>query len=73
MKIVEDVKAGRLKVDREMDELTLALGNPKHLGRYRGYEVVQWKYSFKRNLDNYKSRKRRRKHEEKHWHQMMEQ
>jgi hypothetical protein len=73
MKIVEDVKAGRLKVDREMDELTLALGNPEHLGCYRGYEVVQWKYSFKRNLDNYKSRKRRRKHEEKHWRQMMEQ
>jgi hypothetical protein len=35
--------------------------------------VVQWKYSFKRNLDNYKSRKRRRKHEEEHRRQMMEQ
>ena len=28
MKKIEDVKAGRLKVDREIDELTLALGNP---------------------------------------------
>jgi hypothetical protein len=25
---IEDVKASRLKVDREMDELTMALGNP---------------------------------------------
>jgi hypothetical protein len=29
MNKIEDVKAGRLKVDREMDELTLALGNPE--------------------------------------------
>jgi hypothetical protein len=28
MNEIEDVKAGRLKVDREMDELTMALGNP---------------------------------------------
>ena len=29
-KNIEDVKARRLVVDREMDELTLALGNPEN-------------------------------------------
>jgi hypothetical protein len=37
MKKIEDVKAGRLKVDREIDELTMALRNPEHPGRCRGY------------------------------------
>jgi hypothetical protein len=73
MKKVEDDRAGRLKVDREMDELTMALGNPEHLGRCRGYGVVPWKYAFKGNLDSYTSRKRRREHEEENWHQMTEQ
>jgi hypothetical protein len=58
MNKIEDVKAGRLKVDREMDQLTMALGNPEHPGRCRGYEVVSWKYAFKGILDSYKSRKK---------------
>jgi hypothetical protein len=73
MKKIEDVKAVRLKVDKEMDELTMALGNPEHPGRCRGYGVVSWKYAFKRNLDSYKSPKRRKECEEEHWRQMMEQ
>jgi hypothetical protein len=73
MNKIEDVKAGRLKVDREMDELTMALGNPEHPGSCRGYGVVLWKYAFKGNLDSYKSRKRRKEREEEHWRQMMEQ
>jgi hypothetical protein len=73
MNKIEDVKASRLKVDREMDELTLALGNPEHPGRCRGYGVVPWKYAFKGNLDSYKSCKRRKECEEEHWRQMMEQ
>jgi len=73
MKKIEDVKAGRLKVDREIDELTLALGNPKHPGRCRGYGVVPWKFAFKGNIDSYRSRKRRRQREEEQWRQMMEQ
>jgi hypothetical protein len=73
MNKIEDVKAGRLKVDREMDELTMALGNPEHLGGCRGYGVVSWKYAFKGNHDSYKSRKRRKECEEEHWHQMVEQ
>jgi hypothetical protein len=40
MNKIEDVKAGRLKVDREMDEITMALGNPEHPGHCRGYGVV---------------------------------
>jgi hypothetical protein len=39
MKKIEDVRDGRLKVDREMNELTMAFGNPKHLGCCRGYRV----------------------------------
>jgi hypothetical protein len=73
MNKIEDVKAGRLKTDREMDELTIALGNPEHPGRCRGYGVVPWKYAFKGNLDSYKSRKRRKEREEENWCQMMEQ
>jgi hypothetical protein len=73
MKKNEDVRAGRLKVDREMDEVTMALGNPEHPGHCRDYGVVSWKYAFKGNLDSYKSRKRRKEREEEHWRQMMEQ
>jgi hypothetical protein len=73
MNKTEDVKAGRLKVDKEMDELTMALGNPEHPGPCKGYGVVPWKYAFKGNLDSYKSRKRRKEREEEHWRQMMEQ
>ena len=64
MQTIEDVKAGRIKVDREIDELTLALGNPEHPGRCRGYGVVPWKFAFKRDRDSYRSRKRRRRREE---------
>jgi hypothetical protein len=73
MKKIEDVKAGRLKVDSELDELTMALGNPEHLGSCRGYGVVSWKYAFKGNLNSYRSRKRRKEREEDHWRQMLEQ
>jgi hypothetical protein len=64
MKKIEDARGGRLKVDREMDELTIALGDQEHTGRCRGYGVVPWKFAFKGNLNSYKSRKRRREREE---------
>jgi hypothetical protein len=73
MKKIEDVRVGRLKVDREMDEVTMVLENPDHPGCCRGYEVVSWKYAFKGNLDSYKSHKRRRERKDEHWRQMMEQ
>jgi hypothetical protein len=50
-----------------MDELTMALGNPEHPERCRGYGVVPWKYAFKGNLNSYKSRKRIKEREEEHW------
>jgi hypothetical protein len=37
-----------------MNELTMALGNPEHPGRCRGYEVVPWKYAFKGTLTTVK-------------------
>jgi hypothetical protein len=53
-----------LKADREIDELTMALRNPKHPRHCRGYGVVPWKYAIKRNLDSYKSHKRRKERKE---------
>jgi hypothetical protein len=50
LKIIEDVKVGRLKVDREMDELTMALGNLEHLGRCRGYGVLLWTFRSRETL-----------------------
>jgi hypothetical protein len=40
LKTIEDVIVGRVKVDREMGELTMALKNSEQPGRCRGYEVV---------------------------------
>jgi hypothetical protein len=37
LKIIEDVRAGRVKVGREIDELAMALKNPEHPGRCRGF------------------------------------
>jgi hypothetical protein len=47
LKLIEDVRAGRVKVDREIDELTMALKNPEHSRRCRGFGVVPWKFSFR--------------------------
>jgi hypothetical protein len=37
LKIIGDIKAGRVKVDKEIDELTMALKNPEHPGRCRSF------------------------------------
>jgi hypothetical protein len=60
LKILEDVRAGRVKVDREIDELTMALKNPEHPGRCRGFGVVPWKFGFCGDIATYRSRRRRR-------------
>lgn len=57
---IEDAEAVKLKVDRENDELTLVLGNPKHPGCCRGYGVVPWKFTFRRDINSYRSRKQRK-------------
>ena len=64
LKTIEDVRAGKVKVDREMDELTMALKNPEHPGRCRGYGVVPWKFAFRGDFATYRSRRRRREREE---------
>jgi hypothetical protein len=72
LKIIEDVRAGRVKVDREIDELTMALKNPEHLGRCRGFGVVPWKFGFRGDIATYRSRRRRREREEEEWRQELE-
>jgi hypothetical protein len=47
LKLIEDVRAGRVKVDREIDELTMALKNPEHSRCCKGFGVVPWKFSFR--------------------------
>jgi hypothetical protein len=64
LKILEDVRAGRVKVDREIDELAMALKNPEHPGRCRGFGVVPWKFGFRGDISTYRSRKRRRDRKE---------
>jgi hypothetical protein len=64
LKIIEDVRAGRVKVDREIDELTMALKNLEHPRRCRGFGVVPWKFGF--------SRRRRREREEEERRQELE-
>jgi hypothetical protein len=72
LKIVEDVKTGRLKVDREKDELIVVLENPEHPGRCRAYGVVLWKFSFKGDFATYRScRRKRRQCEQEERHQRM--
>jgi hypothetical protein len=63
LKIIEDVRAARVKVDREIDELTMALKNPEHPGCCRGFGVVPWKFAFRGDVATYQSRKRRRERE----------
>jgi hypothetical protein len=56
-----EADAGKIKVNRENDPLTLAIGNPEHPGRTRGKGTgVPWKEGFPQDNDpyRYKSRKR---------------
>ena len=71
MKNIEDSKAGRLKVDQENDELTLALGNPEHPGHCRGFGVIPWKFAFRGDSASYRSRKQRKEQIEESWRQML--
>jgi hypothetical protein len=64
LKKIEDVRAGRVKVDREIDELTMVLKNPEHPGRCRGFGVVPWEFAFMGDIATYRSRRRREREEE---------
>ena len=48
------------KSDREKDELTYALGTPKHTGHVRGMGVVPWKHGFSGDIETYRSGQRRK-------------
>jgi hypothetical protein len=66
VKAMEDAQAGLIRVDRENDELTHALGNPEHTGRTRGKCAgVPWKEGFPQHEDpyGYKSCKRKKDRE----------
>ena len=54
------VSEGSFKPDREKDELTYALGTPKHTGRVRGMGVVPWKHGFSADIETYRSRSRKK-------------
>jgi hypothetical protein len=60
LKTIEDVRVGRVKVDREIDELIMALKNLEHPGRCMGFGVVPWKFAFGGDIATYRSRRRRR-------------
>jgi hypothetical protein len=72
LKIIEDVRAGRVKVDREIDELTMALKNREHPGCCRGFGVVPWKFGFRGDIATYRSSPRRREREEEERRQELE-
>jgi hypothetical protein len=72
LKTIYDVRAGRVKVDREIDELTMALKNPEHPGRCRGFGVVPWKFDFRGDIATYRNRRRRRESEEEERRQEIE-
>jgi hypothetical protein len=72
LKILEDVRAGRVKVDREIDELTMALKNPEHPGLCRGFGVVPRKFGFRGDIATYQSHRRRRGCEEEERRQELE-
>jgi hypothetical protein len=70
LKIIEDVRACRVKVDKEIDELTMALKNPEHPRRCRGFGVVPCKFAFRRDIATYRSRRRRESEEEERWQEL---
>jgi hypothetical protein len=72
LKIIEDGRASRVKVNREIDELSMALRNPEHPGHCRGFGVVQWKFAFRGDISTYRSHRRRREREEEERQQELE-
>ena len=57
------MREGRFHPDREKDEVSKALGNPKHPGRTRGTSgSVPWKHGFP-DSTGYRSRERNKKEE----------
>src|SRR3954465_6021376 len=60
---IEKVRKGENIPDRENDELTLALGNPEHVGRVRARPGLNKKEAWPECADTYRSHSRRKKNE----------
>jgi hypothetical protein len=61
-----------VKVDKEIDELTMALKNLENPRCCRGFGVVPWKFAFRGDIATYRSRRRRREREEEERRQELE-
>ena len=62
---INEAQEGRFHPDREKDELSKALKNPKHPGRTQGtLDSILWKYGFPDNSATYRSRGRMKKEAE---------
>ena len=59
----EEADSGVFKPNREKDELTYALENPKHGGRTRGYGAIPWLQAFPTDKDTYRSCQRKKDEE----------
>jgi hypothetical protein len=53
-------QSGQWQPNRDKDELTYALRNPKHDGRTRGYGSVSWEHAFPQDRETYRSDKRKK-------------
>ena len=63
---IDLVRKGTFVPDREENELTLALWNPEHWGRCRGYgSGITWKQRFSADVGSYRSRSRNKKKNKK--------
>ena len=61
---IDRVRKGEYHPERENDELTLALGNPEHVGRVRALGGgVTMKEAWPECADTYRSRSRKKKQE----------
>ena len=60
---IEKVRKGEYIPDRENDELTLALGNPEHVGRVRARPGLNKKEAWPECADTYRSHSRKKKKE----------
>ena len=61
LKYGEEKEKGSFKASRERDELSLALGNPEHIGHVRGLgKRTAWKYGFEEDRHMYKKHGRDR-------------
>ena len=59
----EEASSDVFKPNREKDELTYALENPKNDGRTRGYGAVLWLQAFPADKDTYRSCQRKKDEE----------